>query len=39
MPGTESGATRRPFTSCSMISRGPAAQSKLATGTPAAMAS
>ena len=35
----DSGATRRPLTSCWTISRGPDAQSKLTHGTPAAIAS
>ena len=39
MPATDCGATSSPLTSCSMISRGPEAQSKLATGSPAAIAS
>ena len=34
IPAIDSGATSRPLTSCSTISRGPDAQSKLATGTP-----
>ena len=39
IPATDCGPTSSPLTSCSMISRGPDGESKLATGTPAAIAS